>query len=297
MKTKSITKVTLLSIVVVSVITAVTLNSCQKESIKPKALNSSTQSKGKSNLSASSMLLMKDLNNMLFASKKSSKGLVAGGIDSNSCVIVTRDTVDKPNTAAYSYATSCVGSDGSVRSGKVTITYADPDIRTVNNVITVTYQNYSVNGILHNGSISVTNYGPNGSGNLVLAEVGTVTALNTQTNQQGLQQIVTDTLNVNYQLEWIAGEGSSPAANLQFSITGGVTSSFAAGQADSVVIVTPLIKNSLNAGCNFYIQGTQYTVTHTIMGLHYRYEDFGNPGGCGGQESVTEDGITTVEAQ
>ena len=45
MKTKSFTKVTLLTIFDMSVITAVTLNSCQKEALKPKATTSPSSSR------------------------------------------------------------------------------------------------------------------------------------------------------------------------------------------------------------------------------------------------------------
>jgi hypothetical protein len=288
MKTKSITKATLLSVFVLSVITAVTLNSCQKESIKPRIVNTSAKSTGSS--AQVSALVVNDINNLIFSVRKSQKGIVPGGTDSNACTIITRDTISKPNSITYNYGSNCIGNDGVVRSGSVVVTYADPDIRLVNNVITATMQNYSVNGTQVNGQVSVTNIGPNGNNNLVLLETATLA-------KQGPQQVQPDSLNANFAYEWIAGASSSPAQNWQFSITGGWTNSFVTGQSDSLVITTPLIKNAKNTGCNFTIQGTQYTVTKTPQGLQYVYEDFGNPGGCTGQVSVTKNGVTTVQNQ
>lgn len=291
MKTKSITKVTLLSIVVMSAITAVTLNSCQKESIKPKIVNSSAQSKGASTLASRSALIMSDVNSLMFSSHKNQKGLVPGGTDSNSCVIITTDTIDKPNTIVYDYGSSCIGSDQKARAGKVTITYANSDIRLANNVVTVTFNNYSINGNVFNGSTSLTNTGPNGAGHDVLVIAGAYFS-------KAPNQISADTMIQNLQYEWIANEGSSPAADWQFSITGGWVSSYTQGQADSLVITTPLLRNAKSTSdCNYFIQGTQYTVTTSPQGLQYRYEDFGNPGGCSGQESVTVNGVSDIESQ
>ena len=152
-------------------------------------------------------------------------------------------------------------------------------------------QNYSLNGTLINGIISVTNIGPNGSGNLVLLQSATLSKL-------GPQQIQADSLNINYAYEWVSGESSSPAQNWQFSVTGGWTSSFAAGQTDSLVITSPLLKNAKTTNaCNYYISGQQYTVKKTPMGNQYSYYDFSNPGSCSGQVAVTTNGTTVIQNQ
>jgi hypothetical protein len=290
MKTKSITKATLLSIFVLSVITAVTLNSCQKESIRPKVVNSSTKAKGEANTAEITALFVNDINNMIFSMKKNQKGFVPGGVDSNGCVTIVTDTIDKPNSITYNYGSNCIGSDGKVRSGVVVISYAVPDIKVVNNVITGTMQNYTINGTLVNGTISMTNIGTNGSGNLVLLQSAAMSKL-------APQQINSDSLTANFAYEWISGESSSPASNWQFSITGGWTSSYTSGQTDSLVITTPLIKNAKNPGCNFTITGKQYTVTTTPMGLQYSYYDYSNPGSCSGQVAVTTNGTTVIQSQ
>ena len=233
---------------------------------------------------------MNEVTNMIFASHKKGKGLVPGGTDSSGCVVIVTDTSHKPYSISYDYGSSCTGSDGKVRSGKVIIGYNSTDITQVNTAFTATFQNFTVDANVYDGAVGFTNIGPNGNSNLVLQFAGNFTY-----NQPGQTQ--PDTMHINYAYEWIAGESSSPAANWQFSITGGVTSSFTAGQTDSLVITTPLIRNAKNPGCNYLISGTEYTVKKTIQGLQYRYVDYGNPGGCSDQAAVTINGVTTIQGQ
>jgi hypothetical protein len=329
MKTKSLTKITLLSIFFMTLIAAITLNSCQKEVVKPKVLSSKAL-KVTSTASASSTLLLNEINNMLFSGSSSKKGKAAGKTekdiiqnfnigDTTGGVIVTVDTINKPDSIIFNYGAGCVGSDGYTRSGIAIVTYDAQDIRLVNNVYTFTFQNYSIiapistggsnapnsinsggttvnssggNTVANsnpapaaniNGSISITNTGPNTNGNLVIAQTGTYT--NTTSS-------ATCTVNVNYNCEWIAGESSSPLSNLQFSITGLVNSSSTDGTLDSIVITTPLIKNSKTPGCNYYISGNAYT--NSNVALYPTYLNYSNPGGCSGQVAETVNGVTNI---
>ena len=287
MKTKSLTKVTLLSIFVMAVITAVTLNSCQKESIKPKVTDLTNKSAGASNIDGSSSLIIDEANNLLFGSSNSEKGLIpsGAGYDTSSCVIRTFDTVHKPYTVSYNYGSGCLGNDGKTRAGIVSVTYSDKDIRVVNNSMTATFQNYSVNGTTVNGSLNLVNNGPDPNGNQVIAETGMFIS-STQTE--------TDTLAVNYQIEWLSGEFSTPGTNWQFSITGAIHGGTSTGRTVDITINNPLIKNARNPGCNFFIQGTEQVA---VSGEAPKYRDFGNPGGCSGLKSVTQNGVTTVTNQ
>lgn len=288
MKTKSFTKVTLLSIFVMSAITAVTLNSCQKERLAPKATDSLTKSKGVSDLEGTSTVALNEAQNFVFSMRKNQKSLLPPNTDSSGCTVITYDTTGaKPYSTTYSYGSNCIGSDGIIRSGSVVVSYDASDIRVVNNVMTTTYNNYSVNGTVYNGSVTLTNTGVDGNGYQVITETGTF-------SEQTQFQIQPNTINVNYAYEWVAGESSSPAANWQFNITGSVNDF----QHDSIVIVTPLSKNSKNtSGCSYYTAGTKYYVQGTTLGPKYTFTDYGTPGGCSGQKSVTQNGVTTVENQ
>jgi hypothetical protein len=283
MKTKSLTKVTLLSIFFMVLITAVTLNSCQKESIKPKTPTSVNTA---GNIDANSSLVLQETSNILFTNSSTQKGLLPKGPDSSGCATITYDTANKPYTVTYNYGTTgCVGSDGKTRAGVVSLTYSSTDIRLVNSAITITYQNYSINAATINGSVSFVNTGPNGNGNQVITETGTIIATSSTE---------TDTMNVNYSNEWLAGEFSSPASNWQFSITGSILAGVSTGKTGGLVITSALIKNAKTPGCNFYIQGTE---TISVTGQATQYVDYGNPGNCSGLKSVTKNGTTTVEKQ
>lgn len=284
MKTKSLTKVTLLTIFVMSVITAVTLNSCQKEAIKPKSIIGKQSLKA--NPFANSEKLLDQMNSIIFSGTHNSKGLIGSfhAYDSSSCSTVVSDTVSKPHTETFTYSPGCVGTDGVTRSGVTQISYGSTDLRLVNNVITLSFQNYVFDTSEVNGSLSFTNTGYNTNGNLVITEIGTFYILS------GGQL---DTFNLNYQLEWIAGESSSPLSNLQFSITGGITLT-SATQTASNTITSPLIKNSKTPGCNYYIQGT----VHAQRSNGYYWDvDYSNPGGCSGLFQVNENGTISTQHQ
>ena len=285
MKTKSITKISLLAVLVLSVIAAVTLNSCQKENVKPKVINTSTQSAVPGSADVTSSVVLSEVNAILFSSGKSEKGLLPKGYDASSCAVITIDTVTKPHLRSYDYGSGCVGSDGKTRAGKVSITYDNADMRLANNTITIAFQNYTVSGTTINGSIGLENLGPNANGNDVITQTGSYI---------GVSQGETDTMNINYQYEWLAGESSSPAANWQFSITGAIHGSSSKGSTLDINITSPLIKNGKNPTCPYYISGTQ----EITMGTHpVKYVDFGNPGGCSGQVAVTQNGVTTIVNQ
>ncbi len=283
MKTKSITKVTLLSMFFVSAIAAVTLNSCQKEAVKPKTATTNITD----NVFLSSTQLTNQLNSIAFSSTKSEKGALTPRIsagDSSACTVITIDTVSKPHTVKYDYGSGCVGSDGNTRSGVLIYSFDNDDIRVVNNTKTITMQSLSINGITYDGSISFTNTGTNANGNLVIAQSGSYTMGN------GSQSA---TVNIDYQYEWIAGESSSPLANCQFKITGNCTASDGSGEIASTTITSPLVKNFKTAGCNYYIQGT----VHTSSASKTEDLDYSSPGGCSGQVAVTENGITSLRDQ
>ena len=287
MKTKSLTKATLLTIFVMSVITAVTLNSCQKEVVKPKnkGVTAATDP------TASVTQTLEEVNNMFFSSSKNQK-ILGQNIYSNDTtggVIITIDTIGKPHTRTYNYGSGCVCSDGKTRSGVVTFAYGDADIRLVNNVYSLTFQNYAVSGLPFSdltGAISFTNTGTNSNGNLVITEAGGYVC-----NVSS----ATDTVNVNYQYEWLQGENSSPLSGLQFRITGAAYASSSSQATGVDSIVTPLIRNYLMAGCNYYVHGTVYTTftnSNTVKVM-----DYGNPGGCSGMMVVTQNGVSSIQHQ
>ena len=287
MKTKSLTKVTLLSIFIMSVVTAVTLNSCQKEGLKPKAANSSSKTSSTLDPFLSSSKLFDEVSGLVFNASKNQKGLVVNlnGVDSSGCAVITHDTV-KPYTTTYNYGSGCIGSDGIMRAGIVTYSYDNTDIRVVNNVCTFTFQNYNFNGWTINGSVLLTNTGLNTNGNLVLTQTASYV---------GASGGVTDTINENYSYEWIAGVNSNPFSDLQFNITGSSWGASSNGQTASSTITSTLTKNCKTPGCNYYIAGTVSTVVPDPTQCNTK--NYSTPGGCSGQVSVTQNGVTSIQNQ
>jgi len=285
MKTKSSAKVALLSIFIMSVITAVTLNSCQKERVSPKVAT-----KSKINRFPSAAQIFDEANNMIFSSSKSQKGFFSNiyGMDSSGCVTFTLDTVSKPHTATYTYTSGCVESDGQMRSGTVIFSCDNQDIRVTNNVFQITYQNYYSDSLLYNGTMTMTNTGVNGNGNIVLVENGNFTV------SQGGQSA---TVSGNYNYEWIAGESSSPLANLQFKITGGLSLTFDASDSTVSTYTTPVVKNCKTSGCNYKISGVQQVTYYSASGSTIETDNYGTPGGCSGQYTLTSNGVSSIQNQ
>ena len=158
----------------------------------------------------------------------------------------------------------------------------------VNNVYSITLQNYTVSGFQItnlNGAISYTNTGTNSNGNLVITGTG---------GYIGTSGSLLDTVNMNYQYEWIAGENSSPLSNLQFKVTGALYG-YAEGNTAIDSITSPLIKNCKTTGCNYYIQGTKDASVNGTN--HLKHTDYGTPGGCSGQMAVTVNGVTSIVNQ
>jgi hypothetical protein len=82
-----------------------------------------------------------------------------------SCIdTVIVDTTVSPRTAIIDFGTDdCIGLDGKMRKGKLNVTYTGR-YRDAGTVITVTPENYYVDGSLVQGSKTITNMGLNGSG-------------------------------------------------------------------------------------------------------------------------------------
>ena len=102
----------------------------------------------------------------------------------SSCSVITFDTsslvsVSNPDTTIIDFGTGCIGNDGKSRSGKIIISstgrYFDQGT-----VVTITPQNYFVNGNGVSGSRVVTNTGNNSSGQptFTVQVNGTVTLAN-----------------------------------------------------------------------------------------------------------------------
>jgi hypothetical protein len=86
----------------------------------------------------------------------------------NTCATLIVDTSGSPHIAILDYGTGCTESNGTFYAGKLTITYpdADVDLNNPDTHIQIDFDNYVVDSMLTNGTLTFNNLGYNTNGNL-----------------------------------------------------------------------------------------------------------------------------------
>lgn len=251
------------------------LNSCKKESNSFDTVTANNQ--------AFADETFNDANNI--ADEAATTGSVTYKTDEENsllagCATVTRDTVSSPRVATIDFGTGCTGADGRFRSGQIIVTHTGP-YRQQGTVITITFNNYFVNGHQVLGTKTVTNNGRNNSGNLtfsveaqgqiILADnAGTITWQSSRTR------------------EWIAGESTPTRDDDQYSVTGTASGTAANGDDFTATVVTPLVRNLAPSCRRHFVSGT---VLLSRTGRQDRLIDFGS-GACDNLATVTINGVT-----
>jgi len=173
----------------------------------------------------------------------------------SSCSVITFDTsslvsVSNPDTTIIDFGTGCIGNDGKSRSGKIIISstgrYFDQGT-----VVTITPQNYFVNGNGVSGSRVVTNTGNNSSGQptFTVQVNGTVTLANSGG---------TITWSASRIRTWIVGYDTPLLfADDEISVTGSSNGTNASGENWTCLINTPLVHKR---SCREIVSGSK-TVT------------------------------------
>lgn len=166
----------------------------------------------------------------------------------STCAIVTItpfDLVTFPKTIDIDYGTTgCYGNDGKLRKGKVHITTTGW-YREEGTVITITPEDYTVDGVLLEGIEVVTNNGRNVNDNLYY----TVFVDGTATTTEGVIQWTSEREN-----EWIAGEPTvlNPWDD-EYLITGTQNGVTAQGETYEIVILEPL---HIKLNCGYISAGS-----------------------------------------
>ncbi|MEX1187926.1 MAG: hypothetical protein WED33_01625 [Bacteroidia bacterium] len=199
------------------------------------------------------------------------------------CAVITIDTssnvsAQNPNIFTIDFGSGCQGTDGKLRVGKIIITatgrYLDEGT-----VITITPENYSVNGNLVNGSRIVTNLGENALGqpSFSVSVNGTIVLA----NNGG-----TITWNANRIRTWTTGF-NTPLLFFddEYSISGSSTGTKVNGQSWTAQINTALLYRH---SCRQIVTGT---ITINPQDRPERLVNFGN-GDCDYTASVTINGNT-----
>jgi hypothetical protein len=195
-----------------------------------------------------------------------------------SCATITFDSVQTSNLDTMTIdfgSTNCTGNDGRNRRGKI-IVYYTGRYRDVGHTHNITFDNYFVNDNQLTGTKTVTNTGPNASGNLVYSI--TVNGQIILANNGGTISWVSQR-----QREWIQGESTAIWSDDVYSVTGSASGTSANGSTFSTQITSPLIRN-MALGCRrHFVQGIMEV---TPANRPMRTVDFGN-GACDNIATVT----------
>ncbi len=191
---------------------------------------------------------------------------------------VSIDLSVMPHMMVVDFGTeNCTGPDGLARRGKLNVTFTGP-YSEPGTVITITPENFHVNGHLVQGSKSVTNEGQNGQGQTYFSVVvnGTVTAPDgSWTSSHNYQRTRT----------WIEGEGTPQIIDDVYLITGGGSGVNRNGLPFTLNITSPL---RIELDCPWIVSGVQQV---TPQGLPVRTIDLG-PGTCDSSITISVGDLT-----
>jgi hypothetical protein len=207
-----------------------------------------------------------------YQSKSDAKG-TSGLIIIGACATITLDTIAFPRTLTVDFGTTpCLCQDGRYRSGKIIAHFTGP-YRSAGTVITITFDDYSVNDYLVNGTKTITNMGLNTNGNpyFKIDVTGTIQ----KPNNGG-----TISWNSTRTREWIEGQSTLTMADDVYLINGSGSGVTAAGTTYTISITDPLRKE---IGCKHFVSGI---FELDITGKALRTVDYGN-GTCDNTATVT----------
>ncbi len=196
---------------------------------------------------------------------------------SGASVTITFDSLSVTRKITIDFGTSTLCRDGRTRSGQIIATW-NGWYRDSGTVITISFNNYTVNGDKVTGTKTVTNLGHNSSGNIhysivvkdasITTSTGTITWASTRDN------------------EWFAGEKTWDWSDDVYHVTGSASGTTRNGQAYTITVIKPLVV-ALN--CHWIEQGSFdiSTSASTSSGV----VDYGN-GTCDDQATFTYNGKT-----
>lgn len=190
----------------------------------------------------------------------------------SSCAVVTLTPADLntyPKTMSLDFGSGCTSSNGVTRKGKITATMSGR-IRTAGTTISLSFENFYINGYKLEGTYTITNNGGTGLNFTTQVTNGKVTYPDATTwySYSGT-----------HTLAQTAGSSTVTFADDNFSVTGNNTAASSAGKSLTVNIITPLVKN---AGCLNISSGVEQFKYGVISGSL----DFGN-GTCDNQALLT----------
>lgn len=279
-------KINKLLLLVAIVLAFSTLESCKKR----KANRSTTTSQDNSAAEAGFNDVFKITEDALKDNNLEKSNITLKSIGANCATVAVNppfpDTTF-PKTVTIDFGSAnCTDNYGVMRRGMITAVVTGK-YRTVGAKITITTQNYYVNDVKVDGSIEVTNLGPNAAGN---------TEFSVQITNAKLTY--TDGDEVTYQSsrirEWVLGESTDGLFGVlddEYDITGTASGVDRNGLSYTMTITSPL---RVAVICRWVKQGV---VEIQPDGLYLRTVDFGN-GDCDATATVEINNNTyTITAQ
>jgi hypothetical protein len=189
--------------------------------------------------------------------------------------VVPADTVTYPKTITVDFGAGCTSADSIVRSGSFTYTLSER-FRNPGAVISVTFNNYVVNGYGLAGTYTVTNNSSLSAGVVYTTAVtnGVITYPNDTSYSFTGTKTVTQT----------AGIGSTVLSTYVFSVVGNYTiTNNVTGETLSAKVTTPLVKDET---CPYIVSGTDsFTYTKGSITVNGTF-DYGS-GTCDNAATVT----------
>jgi len=196
---------------------------------------------------------------------------------SGASVSITYDSISLTRKIIIDFGTGTLCKDNRIRSGRIIATW-NGRYRDSGTVITITFNNYTVNGDKVTGTKTITNLGHNTKGNIHFSIVVTGAGITTSTGTISWQST--------RDREWIAGENTTAWADDIYSITGSASGTNRKGQTFNITIVKPLV---VALDCHWIEQGS-FEIT-TSAGNSTGTVDYG-PGTCDNQASFSLNGKT-----
>lgn len=190
--------------------------------------------------------------------------------------ITVTDVKKFPITMTIDFGTGDTCKDGKVRTGKIIATLSGK-YKDSGTVITITFNNYTVDGDKVDGKKTVTNEGHNTNGNIHYA----ISVNGTITRKNGNVITYTSTRD----REWTQGSRTplDPFDDV-YSITGSANGTGSNGKTYNVTITKPLI---VSLACRYIEAGT---LDIAITGKADRIVNYGDTPNCDNKATVTING-------
>jgi hypothetical protein len=200
-------------------------------------------------------------------------GRYTPGFKLQSCATVTLSPADAttfPKTMTIDFGSGCVSQDGITRKGKLTVSLSGR-IKTPGSVLSVSFENYYVNGFKVEGTYSIKN----NTANNVLSFI-TQTVAGKVTYPDGTTYY---THTGTHTFTQSSGSGTATFADDSWSVSGSGNTANSKGDVLTVTIKTPLVKN---VTCEHISSGSEDFTYNNLNGTL----DFGH-GTCDNKATLT----------